>query len=339
MANKELRKQLTEAINSVLHFEQRVPALISRSEWGAFNFSEAKLHIEFLIWITNHVRNFSFEIIPDTAAQNAINFMNKAASQLKELDGFKIGRGDPTNFRNNIYMDIRKNVEDFINQVGYWISILSTQFNESQDQISKMDEAKSKMENLLNEATSYSAQKKEEADKAVQAARNTAGKAGAAEFTTSFKEEANIQQKRAWIWIGVTCGFGLVLLVFSLSLIFGWLGEPPSNLTKWSAISYFGGRLFAFSVLFYATTWAGRVAMACFNLASVNRHRALSVQTLQAFHAAAGDEAAKDAVVMTAAQAVFENVPTGFLGKAGAASTQPVISRMVDVVRGRGRSE
>lgn len=339
MASKELQKQLTEAVNSVLTFEQHVPQLISRPEWGLFTFSEVKPHIEFFIWFANQVRNFTFDVVPNDIAQHIVNFMSSAASQLQKLDQFKIGRGDPSNFHSDIYSEIQDNIENLVRYIGIWIPILSVQFRKPQEQFSQMNELQSRMENITNDSINYFSQKKEEADKIIQAARNTAGKDAAAEFTTSFKEEADNQQKRAWIWIGVTCVFGGVLLLFSLSLIFGWLGEPPSNLTKWSAIAYFGGRLFAFSVLFYATTWAGRVALACFNLASVNRHRALSMQTLQAFHAAAEDEAAKDAVVMAAAQAVYENIPTGFLGKAGAASAQPVISRMVDVVRGRGGSE
>jgi len=338
MTDERLLKQLSEAVNSVLAFEQRAPELIERPDWGDFKFSEAKPHIEFFIWFANQVRNFSFDVVPDEIARSAINFMCDTAHELKKLDEFNIDRDDPASFRNTLYANNRKNINSLVRHMGNWLPIISAQFSESQGQLAQMEELRSKMENVLNESEEYSSQKKEEVDKAVQASRNVAGEAGAAEFTVAFKEEANTQKKRAWIWTGVTFGFGLVLLLFSLSLIFGWLDEPPSNLTKWSAIPYFAGRLFAFSILFYAATWAGRMALACFNLASVNRDRALSVQTLQAFHAAAGDEAAKDAVVMTAAQAVYENVPTGFLGKAGAASTQPVISRMVDVVRGRGRS-
>lgn len=339
MASQELRRQISEAINSILAFENRVPELISRPEWGTFTFSEAKPHIEFLIWFANHVRNFSFEIIPDDIAQNALNLMNTAAGQLQTLNGFRIGRGDPVDFRDSICPSIRNNTSKFADCMGNWTPILFTQLSESQDEFFQMKELKSKMENLLSESEGYFSQKKEEVDNAVQAARNAAGEAGAAEFTAAFEKEAEDQEEQAWRWVGATVAIGCLLILFPLSVIIGLATGPPSNSTLWDAISYFGNRLLAFSVLFYATTRTGRMALACFNLASVNKHRALSLQTLQAFHAAAADRAAKDAVVMEAARAVYEPVSTGFLGKTESAIKQSVLSRLVDVVRGRGGSE
>lgn len=54
------------------------------------------------------------------------------------------------------------------------------------------------------------------------------------------------------------------------------------------------------------------------HLSTVNRHRALSLQTFQAFSHAASDESTKNAVLMEATRAVFGSVPTGFLdAKAG----------------------
>lgn len=46
---------------------------------------------------------------------------------------------------------------------------------------------------------------------------------------------------------------------------------------------------------------------------TINRHRALSIKTLQAFSAAVEDTSTKDAVVLEATRAVFGNVPTGYI--------------------------
>ena len=96
-------------------------------------------------------------------------------------------------------------------------------------------------------------------------------------------------------------------------LMFGLLGEVPNNV--WEAIYGLGGRIIAISVLFYAAVWSGRIVLANMHLASVNKHRAVSLQTLQAFHKSAEDPAAKDAVVLEAARAVYENVPSGYIGR------------------------
>ena len=72
------------------------------------------------------------------------------------------------------------------------------------------------------------------------------------------------------------------------------------------------------------------------HLANVNKHRAVSLQTLQAFHKAAEDPAVKDAVVLEAARAVYENVPSGYIGRQ--ATEQGGNGRMLEVVRGANRA-
>jgi len=163
-------------------------------------------------------------------------------------------------------------------------------------------------------------------------------------FIGSFMKEAVVQQRRAWIWVTIAATFGLSMVVISLIFTVGYfdffnLSRTTIPTIPWDAIFYFGRRLFALSVLFYFTNWARRMALIHFNLANISKHRALVLQNLRALREATGNEQVKDAIVAAGAQTIFEHIPAGFLGKAETVSAQPVISRMVDVVRGRGRSE
>ena len=129
---------------------------------------------------------------------------------------------------------------------------------------------------------------------------------------------------------------GIVGAALSAALIFDWFGSAPSN--AWEAVKAIygiGGRVIAVSVLFYAAIWCGRVVLANMHLASVNRHRAISLQTLQAFHKAADDPAAKDAVVLEAARAVYENVPSGHIARQAGGAGGP--GRTIEVIRGANR--
>ena len=83
-------------------------------------------------------------------------------------------------------------------------------------------------------------------------------------------------------------------------------------------------RLVVLAVLFTTTLWCGRVYKALLHQAAVNRHRALSLQTFQAFSSAATDDATKDAVLMEATRAVFGRMPTGFLDATDSAGPQGV---------------
>ena len=186
----------------------------------------------------------------------------------------------------------------------------------------------------LQEIKTYETTQRNEIDKAVQAARAAAGKAGAAEFTHEFREEAIAVEKRSKRWLWPTGIFSVLALVLSVLLIFELLGDAPANV--WEAVYGLGGRVIAISVLFYAAVWSGRVVLANMHLASVNKHRAVSLQTLQAFHKAAEDSAAKDAVVLEAARAVYENVPSGYIGRQ--ATGQGTGGRTFEVIRSADRA-
>ena len=69
---------------------------------------------------------------------------------------------------------------------------------------------------------------------------------------------------------------------------------------------------------------------------SLNKHRAISLQTLQAFHKSADDPAAKDAVVLEAARAVYENFPTGYIARQ--ASQQVGAARTLEIIKNANRS-
>lgn len=82
-------------------------------------------------------------------------------------------------------------------------------------------------------------------------------------------------------------------------------------------IQVVAAKLIILSVLIGAATWCGSIYKALKHQASVNRHRALSLRTLQAFAKAASDEPTKNAVLMEACRAVFVGGATGYLDGKG----------------------
>ncbi len=79
-------------------------------------------------------------------------------------------------------------------------------------------------------------------------------------------------------------------------------------------------------MLITATTWSAKNYRSLKHLGFVNRHRALSLRTLQAFTAAASDEQSKDAVLVEATKAVFNAGATGYLdGSASSVSSEQTI--------------
>lgn len=95
-----------------------------------------------------------------------------------------------------------------------------------------------------------------------------------------------------------------------------WFFTEP-GLDQGQLVQKLSTKLFILALLITATVWCGRNYKALRHLATINRHRSLSIRTLQAFAHAATDNQAKDAVLMEATRAVFGNVPTGFIDGGG----------------------
>ena len=144
-------------------------------------------------------------------------------------------------------------------------------------------------------------------------AREASAAAGAAVFTQDFKNEAVSLDAQAQRWLYSAAAGAVITLCFAVAI---WL-VPMAGDDLPSIVQRFGGKLAALAVLFTATLWCGRTYKALKHLATVNRHRAMSLQTFQAFSHAASDDATKDAVLMEATRAIFGSTPTGFLESKG----------------------
>ena len=197
--------------------------------------------------------------------------------------------------------------------LGTWLPLLALRSGNIDNLAARTKQLNAEATAVLQDAQRQATAELREIEKIKQAAREAAGEAGAAEFTREFRDEAGEARIRAWWWLGVTAVLAITTLTMPVLIILGWIGTPPTDV--WEAAYMTGWRVIAIAVLFYAATWAGRIALANMNLASVNKHRGMSLQTLQAFHRAAEDPAAKDAVVLEAARAVYENVPTGYIAR------------------------
>jgi len=103
-------------------------------------------------------------------------------------------------------------------------------------------------------------------------------------------------------------------------------------------VQRFGGKLAALVVLFTATLWCGRTYKALKHLSTVNRHRALSLQTFQAFSQAASNDVTKDAVLMEATRAIFGSTATGYLDSKGGAESDLKIVEIAKTLGSKGTS-
>ena len=334
MANESQVKELESACAAIGKLAPKKASFINRSPWGEINFESIKNDIETVFWIVEEIGKLPTHILPENVVSNSIACLHEIKGVFEQIDSFSIAQGDPSSSRDNIAINLKQQIQTLMSEIGIWLPVLALRAGEIQNWVSQTRETSTQASQILQEIKTYETTQRNEIDKAVQAARAAAGKAGAAEFTHEFREEAIAVEKRSKRWLWPAGIFSVLALALSVLLIFGLLGDAPANV--WEAVYGLGGRVIAISVLFYAAVWSGRVVLANMHLASVNKHRAVSLQTLQAFHKAAEDSAAKDAVVLEAARAVYENVPSGYIGRQ--ATGQGTGGRTFEVIRSADRA-
>ena len=336
MAQQKVVAKLQEVCNSISEMSNRRPRLIHRPEWGEIDFEGGSQDIEMMFWLVDETSRLPVEILPDYVIEHTTTQFQQITERINDIEEFSVRSGDPASLRDEIINQLQSDTQNALNAIGQWLPLLALRAGEIENWTAKMKETSADMTRMLQDAEQSADTGKKNIDAAVEAARAAAGEAGAAEFTHEFRNEAGAMEERGKRWLWPTSIFAGLALCLSLWFVIESALFPQFPGTFAETIYRLGGRLIAISVLFYAAVWSGRVALANMHLASINKHRAVSIQTLRAFHQAADDPAAKDAVVLEAARAVYENVPTGYVLRQ---SAEPVgIARTVELIKGVGRS-
>ena len=318
MATIEQCAELKSACSYILTAEEK-KEYYERPGWGEMSFRGIRPHLEMIIWIAQELMplpEHHLRIIPSSNIKSATGCLREIAANLRDIDNFKISQENALSIQSQYITSFINNAERVIGTIGSWMPLLAMRDQEKED-LSAIKEARDAsdkaIDGMLNEAKEYVDKRKGEIDSVLRVVRTESSKVGATQFTKQFVDEADNARIRGICWL-VSTGF-FVAAAFALSILF-MLGLFVGSQTNALEIAYgIGGRLIGITVLFYAAIWSGRIALANMHLTSVNKHRAISLETLQAFQNAVDDAAARDAVVLEAARAVYENVPSGYIGR------------------------
>ena len=334
MATQENQNQLNEVCNRILaFFDKDHGNLVHRPDWGSINFEAGEATMDRLRQLATLIVELPFDLAPDGIVQNSVNYLNNAAQILHDIDQFDSEQSTGAD-RDRLVNALNDQTQSALQAIGSWLAVAGVLSGKLQAWTSEAKQTRDNLQRVLDQATGYATEQRAAIDAAVDAARAASAEAGAAAFTEDFRKEADARKSRGrqWLWAAATSA--ILALGLAGSIVFGWGIDPAQN--GWQAIVDIGGRIMGFSVLLYATVWCSRIVLANLHQESVNMHRANSIKTLQAFREAVADSTVKDAVVLEAARATFENVPPGFVAKASAdQGSGPV--RILETIRRAAR--
>ncbi|MXX90809.1 MAG: hypothetical protein F4213_12225 [Boseongicola sp. SB0677_bin_26] len=310
MATNDLVTALRTELESVLKYVDI--ELISRSGWGEIDFKSARSDIEDALSISKDLNSMPLEYLTDGIASEIQASIPEVARYLQQIDEFSIASGgSPSENRDNICIQLHSAVDNFRHAASSQIAYLMYKRGDVGESIAKIEQAIAKSQNLYDEAKTWVDEKKAEIEKIESAARTAAASAGVGTFTEEFNGEAEKLQSQSKCWLYSSSGFA-VATVFAAVLSYFWPSvDPDAGMSE--TLRNMASKAAVVVVLFTGAVWCGRIYRALIHQAAVNRHRALSLRTFQAFVEATDDKYVKDAVLMAATNTVFSNVPTGLV--------------------------
>lgn len=288
-------------------------ALITRPKWGEITFDDVRSDFDRVYWLANQIPTYPIEVLPDQVVNHFISQIETVANHLDQIDKFNLQSGNPAGTRNSLATQLHSHTDNLYVHCAPWIPFLAHQKGDVARNIESLTRSVKDAEQIVDGAKASIASRTQEIEAIIQTAREASAGAGAAVFTKDFETAADAQDRSAETWLKITVAAAIATLAAAGAM---WL-YTEAGLDQGQLVQKLSTKLFILALLITATVWCGRNYKALKHLATINRHRSLSIRTLQAFAHAASDVQAKDAVLMEATRAVFGNVPTGFIDGGG----------------------
>ncbi|MEI8140611.1 MAG: hypothetical protein WCI03_12180 [bacterium] len=319
MADQNKVTQLTNSISAVLNFKNK--SLISRPEWGTMSFRNAEPDIARVMTTLDMLKDLPLDYLTDSACDRIRGSIDKFPSILQRLDQFSIEQNSASSARDEITRHVHEASDPFFEAAAPWIPFLAYKKGDIAENISRLSAAVEQGGGILENAKAYAKGKAKEIDDITIKAREASAAAGAAVFTQDFNNESDKLEQRALPWLkwGIVCGIATLI-----AAVLSWFWTQD-KLDNGQIIQKIASKVIALSVLATATIWCGRMYKALRHQAVTNRHRALALQTFQAFSAAATDNQTKNAVLLEATRSIFALQSTGLVDPSAEESSTSII--------------
>jgi hypothetical protein len=276
--------------------------------WGTINFEPGRPVLQRTFDILGHLNILPIELLPDSVAQQIRESIRNFLAVINEIRKFSIEQGEPQSRRQQLLSGLQGQADAVFTQTQGYIPFLAYQRGDITKNINDLSRAITDAKKLVVEAEGHVATKKTELDGIIKAAREASASVGVAHFTEDFRNEATAVQALARYWLFATIlGAGLTVAIAALMIFF----QPEKS--DAALVSWHIPRIAIIAVLFTGTLWCGRIYKATLHQYVMNRHRANSLKTFQAFVQATPNEQIRDAVLLETTRSIFSISPSGYI--------------------------
>jgi uncharacterized membrane protein YhaH (DUF805 family) len=182
----------------------------------------------------------------------------------------------------------------------------------------------------LNEKAQQIEEIKINAESDLEAIKKAAGNVAVKQYATVFEQESNYHSIQGRNWLIATI---LILVATAVTGIFLAKWTIEFNESTSAQIQFTLTKIIVLAVLFYAISICTKNFRAHKHNSILNKHRQNSLQTFEAFIAAATDEQTKNAVLLQTTQSIFSNQQTGY---STGESDGEVPSKIIEIIKTAG---
>jgi len=327
--------------------------LISRAEWGDISFEELIHEFDTIISIGKTLQELPVEHLPNQILTDLASRVLHSGNVLNRIHKFTLD-GDARRTRDQLVSSCRQSADELTTAAMSTVPYLAFKqgggdhvLGTLREQLDKAEKAVGGTEKAIRAATDeintlrMQARSHEEGAKKAEAnAEKAAAAVAAAQFSESFRNEANALTVSSWRWLCATGVFALATV--ATAWLFSDLGGlsteqalapqsteqalapqsteqaptlplQPTGLIRWDLLSNMVNRATILAVLFTGTLWCGRIYRSLVHQATTNRHRALTLDTFKAFVNSTEESHIKDSILLAATRTIFGRAPTGLV--------------------------
>jgi len=331
--NPEFNKEKVSSIKKQIDECLRTPIdkLLVNQKWGEITFEEAKPHLSQFFKMIKQYGILPIEILLAETLTQIENHIKPVLTSINQIKEFTITGANAAAERTQITNRIKTEIEAFFKVAAQWMPYLAFQRGDIEKNIEQLTDTIKKGESIVDDGKQYIEERKKEIDEIVLATKEAAATKGVAHFTEQFRNESELLATRANYWLGGT--IILALLTTSAAVVFYFI-SLKTPLQGHQLTQLIITKVVILLILFSATIWTGRIYKALKHQESVNKHRANSLKTFQAFVKAAIDDKIRDAVLIETTKAIFGITSSGYLE--GQQESHTPSTQIIEMLKGVG---
>ena len=265
--------------------------------------------------------------ISRVVVQNLNRYLPQFYKNIREIEDFQISNENPRETHDSLLQTISNSCDSMKEPLGHIVAYLSSrkvgQFAAEVDATvataaGRLETETNRAKENSNEVEKLRNETQQELNQLKLERQNQQAKQSVSEYKEIFENQAKQYRKGAWIWLGAA-GAATIAFFGAFYWLSKFLGPEGPGLTE--ALQNLFTKGFLLSPIYVWLNRSIKNHTAQKHLEVINTHRQKALETFDRFVEAAGENReTRDAVLLSATEAIFDANQTGYLSAKGSGS-------------------